>query len=195
MLLVACNGVEREPSVEWLLAAKLFQLVADTHFRLSASFYGRLEPMKPFYQSDAVFQHGMTHALLFGLVLDGLHGCHRRRFADDFVGLDLTSQRFVYFVRVDEDVPFAPLLQGIACRFVWPNCNVLLSQIVFYVSSQFAFIDKQGCLLTTNQQMTDKHRTAVHVAASQIQCPGNVIELTHQHTVGMYLTQSFANAA
>ena len=42
--------------------------------------------------------------------------------------------------------------------------------------------------------MTDEDGTAVDIGASQVQRPGNIIKVAHQHTVGMNLAQSLADA-
>ena len=83
MMGIACDGVEGDIPVQWLLGTQGCQAGIHAHLCLVTGLHRRLEPAQELHQRHSVMQHSLAESLALGLVLDGLHGCDERTAADD----------------------------------------------------------------------------------------------------------------
>ena len=136
----------------------------------------------------------MAETLLFGLALDGLEGRHRRRFPDDFLGMDGLHEGVTHLVGVGQDVVFRIACEGITDGGVGSCGDAGSGELALGVGRQLAVVDEERGRLGGNEQVAHEDGVAWYVAAPQVECPGDVVEPCHEHAVSVLAAQGFAYA-
>ena len=188
---ISCNRVEREPPIERLPAAQFLQSSGHAQLSVTACLHSRHQPVQELHHGHAIAQHGLTKALLFGFVLhrleggNGAHSLHNAACAGDTIG-----RLTVAAVGVEQDRNCTELCQVGSQSVIRAGGNALRKQVVTHLCTGLFGMDIQDSLLGCHQHIPHSHRATMHITPTQVGEPCHLVELPHQHGLGIHLAQA-----
>ena len=195
VLLVGSNRVERDVAKQRLLAAQFIESPCDAHFRLPPLCDGRLQPFQELHHSDAVAEHRLMKTRYLGIVLYGFHRRHGRCSSHDAVTGSGFVECIVDAVGVEQDVIFEIVLQPFLHIPVVVHVDSRLFQAGKRLGGQLPVVNEECRFRRGDEQIGHEDGIAVHVAAPQIERPGDVVERRDEHSVSMLPAQRLPDAA
>ena len=113
---------------------------------------------------------------------------------DILIGLNGLHQAVAYLVGVGQDVVFGITPKSLSDSGIRSRGNAVGSKMLTCLGGELLFVDEKRCRLRADEQIADEHRIAVDVATTQVQRPGDIVQRSHEHAVGMLLAQRLSDA-
>ena len=192
--LISCYGVKRDVAEKRLLTTQILQLAADRKFCLATCRNRLLQPLEEAHHCHAVTLHGMTESIALRLVLHSLHGRNGRRGEDGIEVAACLGKRAVHRSGVDEERVCVIAVEPLDDVVIIVHHHTLLSEIRHHLHGQLVVLDVEHRRLLSDDEPSHKHGSAMHVGATEVKSPGDVVKLCEEHA-GRALAEQFVTDA
>ena len=184
MILIAGNHVETVATIRCVSGTLLLKTAVNIHFRDAVSHI-LLQPHHHAHHGRAIVEHGLTEARYLTLVLHAFKRNHWRCHIG-FVANHRLTESVAHTVRVNHH-------RGCAADFAEEFLNIIVIldfhavflQVVLHFRGHLFRVDKQHSLIFAHIRKRDNHRSVVHIAATQVQQPSDLVEGGDEQSVGI----------
>ena len=194
MCLITGYRIKGNITEKMLLCTKRSKFAVDGNFSLSTSFHSRFEPSQELDHRHSVSQHCLSETRDFPIIFLCFHRWNRWISCNNLLTFHGFPQKIAGFIAIQKDIILGISLQSFSHLIIWIERNAVFSQISLHLVIDFSWIHIERNLLGGDEKITDEDRHTMNICATEIECPGDIIERRNEHSVGMTLAESSPDA-